>query len=236
MASIPQNHQAEASEEASETLLFRGLSDAQWDRLFNRAAKQSFPKNSVIYATGDESSAIYYILSGRIKIYDLTFDGREIIYRVCGPKTWFGVSSIFGGKVRPAFAESQADAEVLAIDRDSFEAFIQDNADFAVAVINLLGQRLRQAHAAITEFVVGDVRSRIAQVLIKFAESGSKTSDGVVSIENRFTHQEIANMIGSERTTITKVMNDWKRQGIIHAASGRIKIQDYEALAKLVRH
>lgn len=227
-------------DEAPESLLFSGLNDEQWQMLFERASRQSYDKNTLIYSRGDSSTAIYYLQHGRVKIYDLTFDGREIIYRVCGPKTWFGVSSVFGGEERPVFAETQTPAKVMVIERDKFETFIHENPNFSVSVINLLGLRLRQAHAAITEFVVGDVRSRIAQVLIKFAEANGKasgvTKDGVVTLEGSFTHQEIANMIGSTRSTVTKVMNDWKRQGMIDAHSGRLEIHNYEALMQLIRH
>lgn len=240
MASIPlESHEDKAeddSDEAPESQLFSSLSKEQWQRLFERAGRQTFDKNTLIYSRGDASTAIYYLRSGRVKIFDLTFDGREIIYRVCGPKTWFGVSSVFGGEERPAFAETQTPTDVMIIERDNFEAFIHENPDFAVSVINLLGLRLRQAHAAITEFAVGDVRSRIAQVLIKFAESGGKTKDGVVSLDSNFTHQEIANMIGSTRATVTKVMNDWKRQSIIDVVSSHLKILNFEALTQLIRH
>ena len=191
----------DGSDETPESLLFSGLSEEQWQKLFMSAHRKTYKKNTVIYSRGESSSTIYYLRSGRVKIYDLTFDGREIIYRVCGPKTWFGVSSVFGGEERPVFAETQTQTEVMVIERDNFETFIHENPDFAVSVINLLGLRLRQAHAVITEFAVGDVRSRIAQVLIKFAEANGrisgKTGNGVVSLDSSFTHQEIANMIGS---------------------------------------
>ncbi len=223
-------------DEMSEANLFADLTEAQRTTLFNNARKQFYPKNALIFAPGDQSSVVYYVVAGFVKIYDLTGDGREIIYRMCGANSWFGMSAVFGGKVRPVFAQTQAPTEVLGVDLASFERFIQDNPGFSVAVIHLLGQRLRQAHNAITEFVIGDVRSRIAQIILKFAEAGSSTRGGVVTIENRFTHQEIANMIGATRTTVTKVINEWKRREIVHVARGRIQIRNFEELARLIRH
>lgn len=221
---------------STESQLFEGLTAAQRERLFGDAIERRHPKNTVIYAPGDESTVLYYLATGRVKIYDLTGDGREIIYRFCGPDSWFGLSAVFGGEARPVFAETQEEAKVFVIDVASFEQLIHDNPKFAVAVIHVLGERLRQAHAAITEFVVGDVRSRTAQLVLKFAETGSTMSDGIARIENRFTHQEIANMIGATRTTVTKIFNEWKRLGIVQVADGHILIRDRDALTQLIRH
>ncbi len=230
------NNADEDTEENPELQLFDDLTDEQSKRLFGSAVKRSYKKLTEIYAPGDESSIIYFVLSGRIKIYDLTEDGREIIFRICGPKSWFGLSAIFGGKGRPVYAQSLVHSEVMLVERAEFEAFVHDYPDFALTVIHLLGERLRQAHAAITEFMVGDVRSRTAQLFLKLAEPSSTMRDGVVNIESRLTHQEIANMTGATRTTITKVMNDWKRRDIIRVHNGRICILNHEALVRLVRH
>ncbi len=226
----------ETRDDISEANLFADLTDDQRATLFGNAREQIFPRNALVFAPGDQSTVVYYVVAGLVKVYDLTGDGREIIYRMCGTNNWFGMSAVFGGRVRPVFAQTQAQTKVLAIGLAGFERFIQDNPDFSIAVIHLLGQRLRQAHNAITEFVIGDVRSRIAQIILKFAEAGSSTRGGVVTIENRFTHQEIANMIGATRTTVTKVINEWKRREIIHVARGRIQICNYEELTRLIRH
>ena len=226
----------ESAGASTESQLFEGLTTSQKDNLLGNAIERRHPKNTVIYAPGDESTVLYCLATGRVKIYDLTADGREIIYRFCGPGSWFGLSAIFGGEARPAFAETQAETKVYVIDVASFEGLIQDNPKFAVAVIHVLGERLRQAHAAITEFVVGDVRSRTAQLLLKFAETGGRSKGGIARIENRFTHQEIANMIGATRTTVTKIFNEWKRMDIVDIADGHILIQDREALSRLIRH
>ncbi len=220
----------------TETRLFDHLTPEQREELFDNAVRRRYSRDAVIFTPGDQGTVIYYIVNGRVKIYDMTSDGREIIYRVCVSRNWFGVSAIFGGKTRPTFAQAQAETEVLMIDRANFEQFIHENPKFSVVVIHLLGQRLRQAHSAIAEFMVGDVQSRVAQLLLKFAETESTTRDGVVTIENRFTHQEIANMIGATRTTVTKVINIWKRRNIVHIARGRILIRNYEELTKLIRH
>ena len=206
----------------------------QYDFLFKNAPRKRYAKNSVVYAPEDRGNYVYYVVKGGVKIFSLSGDGREIIYRICNPRTLFGLSSVFGGQLREVFAQTVGDTEVLCVRRESFEKLILRNPMFAVAIIHVLGHRLRQAHAAITEFIVGDVRSRIAQLLAKFANTANAAKDGSVAIENKLTHQEIANMIGATRTTVTKAINGWKRLGIVRTVRGRIVILNYPAIRDMI--
>jgi CRP-like cAMP-binding protein len=222
------------SANVNEAQIIADLPRDQYDFLFRNALKKRYAKSNLIFSPGDRSTFVYYIVKGRVKIFNLTGDGREIIYRFCDPRTLFGLSTIFGGLAREVFSQAVSDCEVLCVRREGIEKLILRNPTFAIAIIHVLGHRLRQAHSAITEFVVGDVRSRTAQLLDKFAQMASSTKDGVVFIENKFTHQEMANMIGATRTTVTKVMNDWKRHDLIRVARGRIVILNYPAIRDMI--
>lgn len=219
-----------------ESRLVANLSPDKHRELFRKARPHRIAQNIMIYAPGDDSTAIYYVVSGLVKIFEITGDGREIIFRMCGAQSLFGLSAVFGGEVRPAFAQAQEATDVLVITRRDFERFVEENPWFAVDVIHMLGNRLRQAHAAIAEFVVGDVRSRIAQLMLKFAESAHTLDNGDIRIENKLTHEEIANMIGATRTTVTKVLGEWKRRGIIKVSHSRILVHDLEALSEMIHH
>lgn len=231
-----ESYRSQDPAESPESKLITSLTPENHKQLFSKAHPHKIAQNIMIYAPGDDSTAIYYVVKGLVKIFDMTGDGREIIYRLCGPQSLFGLSAVFGGEVRPVFAQAQEATDVLVITRNDFEHFVQENPWFAVDVIHMLGKRLRQAHAAIAEFVVGDVRSRIAQLILKFSESGRATDDGGVRIEIKMTHEEIANMIGATRTTVTKVLGEWKRRGIIEITHSRILVHDIDVLTALIRH
>lgn len=223
-----------ASGHANEAQIIADLPREQRDFLFKSATRKRYPKGSVLFAPGDRSSYVYYILKGRVKISNLTGDGEEIIFRFCGPHNLFGLSTIFGGRAREVFAHAVVDTEVHCIRRESLERLVLRNPRFAIDIIHVLGHRLRQAHSAITEFAVGDVRSRIAQLLEKFVHMSSTTKDGVIFIDNTFTHQDMASMIGATRTTVTKVVNDWKRRGLIRVSRGRIVILNHPAIQAMI--
>lgn len=133
------------------------------------------------------------------------------------------------------FVEAVEDTEVLCINKKHFEELLRRNANLALVVVTILGSRIRQAHKAIKDFVAADVRSRLAQLLLKLAQmGGSLAPNGMVTLSDKFTHQEMANMIGAIRQTVTEIINDFKRQGYIRYEAGKIAILDRQGLADLL--
>jgi CRP-like cAMP-binding protein len=220
----------------SEARMLETLTPRQREELLHGAVLRNCGKNSMVFAPWDPCDVVYYLVSGSVKIYDVTSDGREILFRLCEPGTFFGFSAIFGGQTRMVFATAQTAARVLSIERAVFERFIAQYPQLSMAVIHMLGRRLRQAHAAIAEFVAGDVRSRLAQILLKFADASCEGRGGGVVVRGRLTHQDLANMIGATRTTVTKVVNEWKRLGLLDTSHREFVILEREALVELTNH
>ncbi len=212
------------------------LSEDEKAALLQRSFKRKYGSGAIIHSPGDEGSLVYLVIHGRIKIYNLSGSGKEIIYRFCGPNTFFGLAEIFGGEKREVFAEAVEDSEVRCLYRESFEELVLGNSVVALSVMRMLGNRVRQAHHAIKDFAFSDAHSRLAQLLIKLAEIGSTSNpDGSLSLKNKFTHQEMASMIGSTRQTVTEIVNELKRLGCIRYEHGIITIMDYQKLHSLVQ-
>lgn len=202
---------------------------------FQKAVKKSFEKNGVIFSPGDPGTHIYYVLSGRIKIYNLAREGREVIYWFCTPKDFFGLAELCGGAQRTVFAEAVENSELLCINQRHFEELIQRNPEISFALMRIFGSRIRKAHDTIKDLVTCDVRSRVAQLITKLGKVvGDETVKGI-EFRNKFTHQEMADMIGATRTTVTEVINGFKRQGIIQYESGKITILDSRKLLNLIQ-
>ncbi|WP_442891841.1 Crp/Fnr family transcriptional regulator [Dissulfurispira sp.] len=148
-----------------------------------KSHKKKYSKNSVIFSPGDQGNLIYYVLSGRVKIYNLSECGKEIIYWFCQPKDFFGLAEVCDGEVRTVFAEAVEDAEVLCINRANFEDLISRNPKIAVFIMRMLGSRIRQAHETIKELVICDVHTRLAQLLIKLGQICGCSHNGVITIK-----------------------------------------------------
>ena len=216
-----------------ETDIIAQLPEGERASLFSDSCRKKYPRHAIVHAPGDRGKVINYVLSGRVKIYNLSACGKEIIYRFCTPNSFFGIAEIFG-EDREVFAETVEDTEVMCIDKERFMDLIRRHPDIALTVMKILGSRIRQAHRAIKDFVFCDVRSRLAQLLIKLGQmNGVINDDGTTSLKNKFTHQEMANMIGAIRQTVTEIINDFKRAGYIRCDNGRITIVN-EGLESLI--
>lgn len=215
--------------------LVRQLPESERALLERNSIRKRYPRATIIHSPGDLGMMVNCVLSGRVKIYNLSACGKEIIYRFCTPNSFFGIAEIFGGEEREVFAGAMEDTEVLCTDKQYFESLILRNPALALAVMRILGNRVRQAHKAIQSFVFCDARTRLAQLLIKLAQiNGVENPDGTITLRNRFTHQEMANMVGAIRQTVAKNINHFKRNSYIRVAGERITLIDPAGLKNLI--
>lgn len=218
----------------SNVAITNDLQEDERSFFYKKSFKKKYPKNSIIFSPGDEGNLIYYVISGRVKIYTLSRCGKEVIYWFCHPKNLFGLAEICGGEMRTVFAEATEDTEVLCINKTNFEELIQRNPRIALSIMKILGSRIRQTHETIKDLVVCDVRSRMAQLLVKFAQICGLSREDSVVLDKKFTHQEMANMIGATRTTVTEIINDFKRKGYVRCDGSRITILNYTKLISMI--
>ncbi len=210
------------------------LTEDQRIFFYKNAYKKSYPKNTVIFSPGDTGNLIYYVESGRVKIYNLSPGGREIIYWFCNPKDLFGLAELCGGEMRAVFAEAVEDTQTLAINKMNFVELISKNPEISLLIMRLYGSRIRQAHETIRDLVACDVSSRLAQLLIKLGQISGEPMEGRILLKDKLTHQEMANMIGATRTTVTEIINQFKREGFVKYDAGKITILNPEKLAEII--
>jgi CRP-like cAMP-binding protein len=200
----------------------------------DKAYQRYYHRHSIIHSPGDPTNLIYYIETGRVKIYNISESGKEVIFRFCHPGSLFGLAEVCGGDRREVYAEAMEDSRVLGLERGYFTQLIRKNPEFAAGVFSILGQRLRQAHRAIQSLAIQDISERLACLLLKLAAiHGHCDSDSEDTIGYKLTHQEMANMIGATRSTVTEIINYFKDKGYIAYINGIITIPDPVNLREL---
>jgi CRP/FNR family transcriptional regulator len=216
--------------------IMSALSPAQRASLEKDAVKRTYRKGTVISGPDDENDSVNFVVSGRVKIYSLSASGNEIIFRFCGPNSFFGIAGLFGAGQRNVFSEAVEDTEVMSIYSASVERVVSENPALAMSLVRVLSSRIRQAHEAIREFVFCDARSRVAHVLIKLVEiEGGGNPGAPVRLKGKMTHQDIADMIGTTRQTVTEILNEFKKQGYVKSEARTIVVLDSEGLRDLIR-
>jgi CRP-like cAMP-binding protein len=209
--------------------IFSELSDKDIESLARVASRKKCPKDTVVFFENEEGDSFFMILQGRIKVTILGDDGREVILSVLGPGDFFGEMALLDNEPRSATAIAVEDSELLSLHRNDFQHVLGENAGITTALIRVLSARLRKANHQISTLALLDVYGRVARVILDMArEEGKRLKDGRISFR-RATHQEIANRIGTTRETVTRMLKDLERQGMIQVEGKEIVLQpDFE--------
>jgi CRP-like cAMP-binding protein len=205
--------------------LFSELSDADITSLGRLASRRRYPKDTVVFFENEEGDFFFMIVEGRIKVTILGDDGREIILSMLGPGDFFGEMALLDNEPRSATAIAVEESELLSLHRTDFQGTIGDNPAISAALIKVLSTRLRRANHQISTLALLDVYGRVARVILDMArEEGRRLKDGRIAFR-RATHQEIANRIGTTRETVTRMLKDLERQGLVKIEGRELVLQ-----------
>jgi CRP/FNR family transcriptional regulator, cyclic AMP receptor protein len=209
--------------------IFSELSDADIASLARLTSHRTCPKDTVVFFENEEGDSFFCIVDGRIKVTILGDDGREVILSVLGRGDFFGEMALLDNEPRSATAIAVEDTELLSLHRSDFQSVLSDNRSIMLALIKILTARLRRANHQISTLALLDVYGRVARVIVDTArDEGKRLKDGRIAFR-RATHQEIANRIGTTRETVTRMLKDLERQGLIHIDGKEVVVQpDFE--------
>jgi CRP/FNR family cyclic AMP-dependent transcriptional regulator len=209
--------------------IFSELSDVDIASLAKLTSRRSCPKDTVVFFENEEGDSFFIIVDGRIKVTILGDDGREVILSVLGRGDFFGEMALLDNEPRSATAIAVEDTELLSLHRNDFQTVLSDNRSIMSALIKILTARLRRANHQISTLALLDVYGRVARVIVDTArDEGKRLKDGRIAFR-RATHQEIANRIGTTRETVTRMLKDLERQGLIHIDGKEVVVQpDFE--------
>ena len=209
--------------------IFAELSEADIASLARLTSRRTCPKDTVVFFENEEGDSFFCIVDGRIKVTILGDDGREVILSVLGRGDFFGEMALLDNEPRSATAIAVEDTELLSLHRNDFQTVLTDNRTIMSALIKILTSRLRRANHQISTLALLDVYGRVARVIVDTArDEGKRLKDGRIAFR-RATHQEIANRIGTTRETVTRMLKDLERQGLIHIEGKEVVVQpDFE--------
>lgn len=206
--------------------LFSGLDSADLESLIVAVSRRKYPKDAVIFFENDPGDAMFMIINGRVKVTILSDDGREIILSILADKDFFGEMSLLDNEPRSATAIAIQDTEVAVLHQKDFLSIVEKRPRVAINLLSTLSGRLRKANHQIGSLALLDVYGRVAGVLLEMArDSGIRLKDGRIRFR-RPTHQEIANMIGATRETVSRTFSDLHRQGYIEISGKNVIIHD----------
>ncbi len=190
-------------------------------------------RRQVIYLPGDPGNAVYLVNGGRVKVSKVTRDGKELTLAYRGPGEIFGEACLIDGGPREEMAEAMENALVTEIQRAEFERLLTTQPMLGYRMTKVLAQRRREVESKIENLVFKDVNSKLAELLLRLAdEYGVDDARGTL-VALKITHQEMANLIGSTRETVSLTLAQFKRKGLIQTEGRKVIIADREGLRAL---
>ncbi len=204
-----------------EIALFSSLTDKELMQIRDHLMLREFGKNQAILAEEETSEYMYIIIRGRVKIARLGREGRETLLAVHRAGEFFGELSLIDGKTTPASVVAIEKSSVAIISKDHFHALLYTQRKILENLLKILCERLRESWRKIEMLNFNDASQRLKMLMNILADTyGVRTDEGMV-LRVRLIHQDIADMTGLTRETVTRVLDRWKKSGEITALEGK---------------
>jgi len=209
--------------------LFSELTDNDLREIVKLAVRQVYKKDNMILIEEEIGSTMFIILDGRVKISRISDDGREVILSILSEGDFFGEMSILDGQNRSANVVTLDDSKIMVIRREDFLQMLHDYPQIAINLLKELAGRLRRSDAQIKSLSLQNATGKVASTLLRIADDSGKIHLGQVEIPRLPPQQDLANMAGTSRETISRVLKALTKQGYLKKEGSRLIIKDYES-------
>jgi CRP-like cAMP-binding protein len=215
--------------------IFSELDDDTLIKLSQLGTLKSFDKDSIILSEQDAGSALFVMVSGKVKVARVSNDdkNKEVILTLLNPSDFFGEMALLDGLARSATVTSMEDSKVFIIQRNDFLNLIQEHPEVSIALLQELTQRLRAAGMKIKALSLKDAEGKVATVLLQLADDIGRIKQGVVEIEKLPYQHELANMAGTSRETISRTLHSFAKKGLVELEGTKLRIISYEKFKDL---
>jgi CRP-like cAMP-binding protein len=196
-------------------------------------ADRNYAPGDAVYRQGEYGDALYVLVSGVMKLFRPYSGSKEATLRLLRDWDIFGHLAFAGEARQRAYAEAVTDCVVTKVPKIFVERAVRQEPRVAFKIMTLLELRLVQYEELVKCLLPRETEVRLANLLPILAQKFGDRRDGVVTIDLRLTHQDLAAMVASTRESVTKVLNEMRGRGLIEVEAGRITLKDWRALAAL---
>jgi CRP-like cAMP-binding protein len=209
--------------------LFEGLPREQLADLSHIVEERALIRGEIIFSEGDPGTGFYVVISGRVKVFKLSPEGKEQILHILGTGEPFGEVPVFAGQHFPANAEAMDECRLFFFPRESFVDLIRKNPSLALNMLAILSRRLRMFAALIEDLSLKEVPGRLAAYLLYL----SQKNRGSKNLELTITKGQLASLLGTIPETLSRILGKMSAQGLIELDGRRIRILDTGGLQVL---
>jgi CRP/FNR family transcriptional regulator len=212
--------------------LFNGLPDDQLDAIRQIAVEKHYNKGQTIFSEGDETTGLFVVIDGRIKIYKVSSEGKEQILHIFETGESFGEVTVFTGQQLPANAQTLAKSRLLLFPRSAFVGLVTANPSLALNLLAIMSKKLRQFAAQIENLSLKEIPARLASYLIYLAEE--QNSGDVVTLN--VSKGQLASLLGTIPETLSRIFAKLSGQNLIRVEGPKITLLDRQGVEDLAEY
>ena len=189
-----------------------------------RVAERHYGAKDYIFAPGDPDEHLYFILTGTVRLYKIYGDFKEATVALLKDGDAFGELSLQEGAGQSVFALALTDARVVVIRKRMLVEVVKRDPELLIKVFFSFSERLKQSEEVISSLLEREVSARLVTLLRNLGDRFGETNGSATVLDMRLTHQDLANMIASTREAVSKVMSEFRRDGLIEVRNRKIVI------------
>lgn len=209
---------------------FGGLSENQIEEIKQIVVDRHFNKGEIIFFQGDKGDGFYIVVSGMVKIFKVSLEGKEHIMRIVGPGEPFGQVAVYARREFPASAQAIAESHLLFLPRTAFVELIIKNPYLALNMLSVLSMRLREFTVHVESLALKEVPGRLSSYLIHLAEEQGNEKN---TVSLNIAKVQLSSLLGTTPETLSRILTQMAHNGLIQVKKRDIKILNYKKLEEL---
>lgn len=212
--------------------LFYDLSDKELGYISSRMITKNFETGSLIFMENSEGEKCFFVSEGSVKVTRLSKDGKEVILAMLNKGEFFGEMALLDGESRSANVIALEKTEVLTLNRKDFLSVLEEYPQIAIQLLKEMAHRLRKSDRQIASLSLSDAEKRIALCILRFADEQGVIKNGEVNIPKIPIQQDIANMSGTSRETVSRALNLLEKEKFLRREGRELVIKNYKRFVK----
>lgn len=216
--------QAQKLNYLSHIQLFRDLNQHELAEMDRQLTMSTCASGKIFYMPEDSGEVLFLLKKGRVHLYRIAPNGKKLIVATLGPGSVFGEMSMVGQGMHNSFAEAIDECVLCVMSRSDVERLVREKPAVAFRFVEAMGTRLTDLEYRLEEIAFKSIPARLASLLVQLAEE--QGSNEVIG----YTHQDLSEMLGTYRETVTQTLNDFKLDGLIDISRKKVILRDVEQL------
>jgi len=214
--------------------LFDGITPSEMQEMEKITHMEEVKKRQPLYLPGDPSSNVYLLKRGRVKIANTSPNGKEVTFDILEAGEVFGELDVLENAPRSTAAEALDDALICVIPRKDFDQYLAMHPKVTIKLTKLIGLRLKKIQSRVEDLVFRDVPARLAHLLLELSQSDGVKEPNGIRVKAKLTHQEMANLIGCSRETVSTTLGQFRDEGYVQLDGRTITLINEKGLSRLL--